>query len=84
MHLGRRAAVGGLAAAGIAGGAQAAEWPDKNIVWVVPFPAGGSTDVFARSIGSHVSAPKATPEPVLDRMHAAIQKALASDKVKQQ
>lgn len=31
-----------------------------------------------------VFAPKATPEPVLDRMHAAIQKALASDKVKQQ
>jgi tripartite-type tricarboxylate transporter receptor subunit TctC len=31
-----------------------------------------------------VFAPRATPEPVLDRMHAAIQKALASDKVKQQ
>jgi tripartite-type tricarboxylate transporter receptor subunit TctC len=31
-----------------------------------------------------IFAPKATPEPVLDRMHAAIQKALASDKVKQQ
>ncbi len=31
-----------------------------------------------------VFAPKATPESVLDRMHAAIQKALGSDKVKQQ
>ncbi len=31
-----------------------------------------------------IFAPKATPEPVLDRMHAAIQKALGSDKVKRQ
>lgn len=31
-----------------------------------------------------IFAPKATPAPVLDRMHAAIQKALGSDKVKQQ
>jgi tripartite-type tricarboxylate transporter receptor subunit TctC len=29
-------------------------------------------------------APKATPAPILDRMHAAVQKALASEKVKQQ
>jgi tripartite-type tricarboxylate transporter receptor subunit TctC len=29
-------------------------------------------------------APKATPPPVLDRMHAAVQKALASEKAKQQ
>jgi tripartite-type tricarboxylate transporter receptor subunit TctC len=31
-----------------------------------------------------IFAPKATPEPVLDRMHAAIQKALGSDKVERQ
>lgn len=55
MDLGRRAALGGLAATGIAGGALAETWPEKNIVWVVPFPAGGSTDVFARAIASHAS-----------------------------
>jgi tripartite-type tricarboxylate transporter receptor subunit TctC len=28
-----------------------ADWPKKPIVAILPFPAGGSTDVFARSIG---------------------------------
>lgn len=55
MRFRRRAALGGLAATGIACGARAAVWPEKNIIWVVPFPAGGSTDVFARSIGGPVS-----------------------------
>ena len=28
-----------------------ADWPKKPIIAILPFPAGGSTDVFARSIG---------------------------------
>jgi tripartite-type tricarboxylate transporter receptor subunit TctC len=55
MKLGRRAALGGLTAAGIAGRARAEGWPEKNIVWVVPFPAGGSADVFARALSGPVS-----------------------------
>jgi tripartite-type tricarboxylate transporter receptor subunit TctC len=32
-------------------GASDADWPKKPIVAILPFPAGGSTDVFARAIG---------------------------------
>jgi tripartite-type tricarboxylate transporter receptor subunit TctC len=45
-----------VAAAGVAivlgsGFAQAQAWPSKPVRIVVPFPAGGSTDLLARSIG---------------------------------
>ncbi|HLG44715.1 MAG TPA: tripartite tricarboxylate transporter substrate-binding protein [Reyranella sp.] len=55
MQLGRRAALGGLVAA-VADGVRAAEWPQKNVVWIVPFPAGGPTDVFARPVAANASA----------------------------
>jgi tripartite-type tricarboxylate transporter receptor subunit TctC len=35
--------------------ANAADWPDRPIHFIVPFPAGGSTDVAARLIGDYVS-----------------------------
>jgi tripartite-type tricarboxylate transporter receptor subunit TctC len=35
--------------------AAAGEWPDRPIHFIVPFPAGGSTDVAARVIGDHLS-----------------------------
>jgi tripartite-type tricarboxylate transporter receptor subunit TctC len=35
--------------------AQAQEWPNRPIRFIVPFPAGGSTDVGARVIGEHLS-----------------------------
>jgi tripartite-type tricarboxylate transporter receptor subunit TctC len=35
--------------------AVAGDWPDRPIHFVVPFPAGGSTDVAARVIGDHLS-----------------------------
>ena len=43
----------GLAAAATAG-AQAA-WPNKPVRMIVPFPAGGSSDVVARDIALHLS-----------------------------
>lgn len=30
-------------------------WPDKSVTVIVPFPAGGSTDTIARSVGSHLA-----------------------------
>src|SRR5712664_946387 len=35
--------------------AQAQEWPNRPIRFIVPFPAGGSTDVGARVIAEHLS-----------------------------
>ncbi len=35
--------------------ATAGEWPDHPIHFIVPFPAGGSTDVAARVIGDYLS-----------------------------
>src|SRR5450631_3481770 len=35
--------------------AAAGGWPDHPIHFIVPFPAGGSTDVAARVVGSYLS-----------------------------
>ncbi len=50
----RRAVLTGLLAtgAGAAGGAQAADWPDKAVTWMVPYPAGGGSDTFARPVAA--------------------------------
>jgi tripartite-type tricarboxylate transporter receptor subunit TctC len=36
-------------------GAQAQDWPSRPLRFIVPFPAGGSTDVGARLTGEHLS-----------------------------
>ena len=38
-----------------AGTAAAADWPNRPIHFIVPFPAGGSTDVAARVVGDFLS-----------------------------
>jgi tripartite-type tricarboxylate transporter receptor subunit TctC len=35
--------------------AVAADWPNRPIHFIVPFPAGGSTDVAARVVGDYLS-----------------------------
>ena len=42
-------------ALGLAGGAFAA-YPERPITMIVPFAAGGPTDVTARIVGEHISA----------------------------
>jgi tripartite-type tricarboxylate transporter receptor subunit TctC len=44
-------------------GAMAQAWPSKPISLIVPFPAGGTTDVLARAVGQELS--KALGQPVI-------------------
>jgi tripartite-type tricarboxylate transporter receptor subunit TctC len=54
MDIARRLRAALAAAAFAATGALAA-WPDKPLKIVVPYPAGGTTDVLARSIGAKLT-----------------------------
>ncbi|HEY2873652.1 MAG TPA: tripartite tricarboxylate transporter substrate binding protein [Reyranella sp.] len=56
MKINRRAALGGVAALLVAPKARARDWPEKTVTWVMPFPAGGPSDGFARTVAELVSA----------------------------
>jgi tripartite-type tricarboxylate transporter receptor subunit TctC len=53
IELSRRAALSGLLAS-VAASARAAGWPDQPMDWIVPFPPGGSNDIFARPVAARV------------------------------
>ncbi|BAT60860.1 tripartite tricarboxylate transporter family receptor [Variibacter gotjawalensis] len=57
MKLSRRVAMCAVAfaAVSIAQPAVAQEYPNRIIKWVVGYPAGGATDIFARLIGQYLS-----------------------------
>src|SRR5262249_62246464 len=37
------------------GGAAALDYPTRPVRWIVPYPAGGTTDILARIIGQYLS-----------------------------
>jgi tripartite-type tricarboxylate transporter receptor subunit TctC len=49
------AVLAGAASLGAATGARAQAYPSKTITIVVPFPAGGTTDILARILGQYLS-----------------------------
>jgi tripartite-type tricarboxylate transporter receptor subunit TctC len=51
-NLSRRAALTGLMATSASGSARANDWPQKPVTWLVPYPAGGGSDTFARPIAA--------------------------------
>jgi tripartite-type tricarboxylate transporter receptor subunit TctC len=53
-RLTRRTVLGSALAAGVAGSASASGWPDRPVSWIVPFPAGGGSDMFARPVAARV------------------------------
>jgi tripartite-type tricarboxylate transporter receptor subunit TctC len=55
IRIARRSVLGGLLAAGAGAGARAGQWPDQTVTWIVPFPAGGGSDLFARPIAAHAT-----------------------------
>ena len=61
-----------LAALSLAAGAAAAQsWPAQPIRWIVPYPAGGGTDVVARTVASGLEKPLGQTIVVENRPGAA-------------
>jgi len=55
MRLSKRALLGLALSAFVASGAQAQAWPAKPIRLVVPFPAGGGTDIIGRELTQKIT-----------------------------
>lgn len=70
----RRQFLAGLAAVAAAGAstfAHAQSYPGQPIRWVVPYPAGGGTDVLARTLAETMRVPLAQPIVIDNRPGAA-------------
>lgn len=61
--LSRRQLVVGALALAFAASAAAADYPDKQVTFVVPFAAGSATDQLARALGTEVT--RITKQPVI-------------------
>jgi tripartite-type tricarboxylate transporter receptor subunit TctC len=56
MQISRRAAITWVAASFVAAAAHAQAWPSKPVRIVVPFPAGGGTDLITREVTNKLTA----------------------------
>jgi tripartite-type tricarboxylate transporter receptor subunit TctC len=56
-----------LTTLGLSGLAQAQSWPAKPIKFIVPYAAGGATDITARTLGEKLSARLGQPVIVENR-----------------
>lgn len=65
------------AALAIPGAASAADWPTKAIRFIVPYPAGGGTDVVARLVAAKVS--ESVKQPVIVENRLGANGAIATD-----
>jgi tripartite-type tricarboxylate transporter receptor subunit TctC len=70
-HLTRRALSFALAAAALCAGAHAESYPDKPIRMIVPWLAGGSTDVLGRALGVELARQLGQPVIIDNRAGAA-------------
>jgi tripartite-type tricarboxylate transporter receptor subunit TctC len=62
--------VAAVSAQALAGTSSAQNWPSKNIVIVVPFPAGGSADLSARLLAEHLRVAFGQPVIVENKLGA--------------
>ena len=67
MTLLRRTTLAGLLVTGTAGLARAADFPSRPMNWIVPFPPGGSNDIFARPVAAFVGERLGQPVVVENR-----------------
>ncbi|WP_240048201.1 tripartite tricarboxylate transporter substrate-binding protein [Crenalkalicoccus roseus] len=67
--LGRRGLIGGMAAAGLAAGTARAQarFPERPLRWVVGYPPGGASDLFARLIAAQMAVSLGQPVVVENR-----------------
>lgn len=66
----RRTLLGSVALAATPAIAQEARWPSRPITMIVPFGAGGGTDILARLLAQHMSAKLGQPMPIDNRAGA--------------
>ncbi len=67
MILARRGVLAGTLALGVAASARAADFPPRPMNWIVPFPPGGSNDIFARPVAAFVGQKLGEPVVVENR-----------------